>query len=368
MKVGVAHSIFAVAGAVAVIGLSAGVVYGAHVGDCDNNGTVSIGEVSRCGRIFSALTPLSNCPNCDRDGSGVVSIGEVSQAGLCFSDPNAPSCKVVTPPIGAATATATHTPPPTSTPTNPPPPTSTDTATPIPPTATFTVPNTATSTPTAVSSPSPTATQTLDDTPTPSETPTETPTPSETPTETSTAGETPAETETPTATATFPPTLTPTVSPTPTMASVCGNGFLESGETCTSCAADCVVHTCTATTPVRTFAVNYAVPSGPMVTGVTVLMGYRSDRVSLPGSGTGPAARVKNKPANAIAAINDLNYAIRVVLSRSVAFPPGRLFTVDFDSCQGATAPTAADFGCTVEGCSNSNGNIQGCTCTVTTP
>jgi len=106
------------------------------------------------------------------------------------------------------------------------------------------------------------------------------------------------------------------------------------------------------------------------VTGITVLVGYRSGTISLPGTGAAStvSARVKNKPANVIAAVNDLDYAMREVLSRSAVIPFGRLFTIDFDSCQGAAAPTAADFGCQVEGCANSFGNVDGCTCQVSIP
>lgn len=105
---------------------------------------------------------------------------------------------------------------------------------------------------------------------------------------------------------------------------------------------------------------------------MTVLLGYRSTLVSLPsnGSASSVALRVKNKPANAIAAIAavyDFNYALRVVLSRSSPpFPAGRLLTVDFDGCQSAAAPTAINSGCTVEGCSNVFGPLDGGTCTVT--
>jgi hypothetical protein len=65
---------------------------------------------------------------------------------------------------------------------------------------------------------------------------------------------------------------------------------------------------------------------------------------------------------------NDLDYALRVVLSRAGGLPTGRLFVVDFDSCAGAAAPTTADLACTVTGCSNSSGPISGCTCSVLNP
>ena len=47
---------------------------------------------------------------------------------------------------------------------------------------------------------------------------------------------------------------------------------------------------------------------------------------------------------------------------------PPPVFTIDFDSCTGASAPTINDFGCTVSGCANVNGAVDGCTCTVTAP
>lgn len=172
------------------------------------------------------------------------------------------------------------------------------------------------------------------------------------------------------------PTQTPMNVPTPTATATatpefhCGNGVLENGETCDSCPADCVAQPCAASTPVRSVDVQLAVPSELEVSGVTILVGYRSDVVSLPGTGAAPsvASRVKNKPSNAIGAVNDLDYALRVVLSRSAPFAPGRLFTIEFDSCDGATPPDANNFGCTVEGCSNTFGNLDGCTCTVTVP
>ena len=103
------------------------------------------------------------------------------------------------------------------------------------------------------------------------------------------------------------------------------------------------------------------------MTGVKVLVGYRSGTLSIPGSAgaSSVTARVKNKPAGAIVAVNDLDYALRVVLASSTDFPSGRLFTIDFDSCQGSAAPTAANVACTVEDCSSTFGKVSGCTCSV---
>jgi hypothetical protein len=125
-----------------------------------------------------------------------------------------------------------------------------------------------------------------------------------------------------------------------------------------------------ATTPLRTFRVDFAVPPGPVPSSVTVLVGYRGDLVSLPGSGavSSVRTRVKNLPSNSFPAVNDLDYALRVVVSRGAGVSPGRLFTVDFDSCQSAVVPTEADFGCAIEGCGSSSGPVDGCSCSTSAP
>jgi hypothetical protein len=149
---------------------------------------------------------------------------------------------------------------------------------------------------------------------------------------------------------------------------MCGNGFLEAGETCTSCAADCTVQACTATTPIQTFRVNFIAPLGTSPSVAGVLVGYRSNRVSLPNTGT--SARVKLRPTGTSQLVKDLDYAVRVVLNASAgsSIATGRIFTVDFDSCQGQAAVTPADFGCQIESCGSSTGPIDGCTCTVVLP
>ncbi|HVN87594.1 MAG TPA: hypothetical protein VMW17_22385 [Candidatus Binatia bacterium] len=306
-----------VAFAILLAAAPAPVAAAACVGDCNELNGVTIEEVQHTVNIYLDTADLSGCPNADRDHDGRVTIDEVQAAVLSYLG-DVTTCPTVVPLTPTAEAT---------------------TATPTP-------------TPTASSTDTPTATRssTLTLTPTQSDTPTATPIP--------------ADTATPTLTNTRTP------SPTPTKAPVCGNGFLESGETCTSCAADCVVKACTATTPLRTFAVTFAAPAGQDVSGITVLVGYKSGTVSLPGKGNAAtvSARIKNKPSNVIFSAFDLDYALRTVLSRSTPIPLGLLYTIDFDSCTGATAPTAADFGCTVEGCANQFGDVSGCTCAVTQP
>jgi hypothetical protein len=146
----------------------------------------------------------------------------------------------------------------------------------------------------------------------------------------------------------------------------CGNGILEAGETCASCPSDCTVRPCVVSKPVRTVSVRFAPPPDQEISGVTLLLSYRSDLVSLPGSGAGAAVRLIDKPQGAIVAVNDLDYAARIVVGSSAPIPLGRLLAIEFDSCDGAAAPSATDFACTVEACATVFGRAQGCACTAT--
>ena len=213
-------------------------------------------------------------------------------------------------------------------------------------------------------SPDATPTGGAESSPTPAATPTavDTDTPAATPTDTAAA---PTDTQPPTSTPAPPTsTATPTVNP-----AVCPNGLLESGETCTSCAADCTVSACTAVaTPPRTFRVDYAPPPGQPVSAIKVRVAYRSNRLSLPGVGPTPAARVKNRPSNTTTIVNDVNYAVEVTMSRSAGLAEGRLFTVDFDGCTGAPVPALSDLACSVLDCGSSFGSVDGCSCSVKLP
>jgi hypothetical protein len=231
--------------------------------------------------------------------------------------------------------------------------------------------------------PTPTATgelvpPTATETPTPEATSTSTPE-SVPPTSTFTSGP-PTETFTPAPTHTFTPTSTSTP-----LKAVCPNGLLEAGEECDPClpgelcscapadckvcAADCAVSACTpVATPPRPFRVDYAPPEGQPVTAIKVRVGYRSQRMSLPGVGPTPAARVTNRPGNTTTIVNDLNYAVEVTMSRSAGLVAGRLFNLNFDGCTGQAAPALEDLDCAVLDCGSSFGSVSGCTCSVKLP
>jgi hypothetical protein len=116
--------------------------------------------------------------------------------------------------------------------------------------------------------------------------------------------------------------------------------------------------------------VNFQAPLGALPSNVAALVGYRSDRVNLPGMAGSPSSRIKNRPTSTSQLVNDKDYAVQVLISgqSGATVSSGRLFTIDFDSCKGTALVTTADFGCTIVSCGNSSGTIDGCTCTVTLP
>lgn len=198
----------------------------------------------------------------------------------------------------------------------------------------------------------------------------------------------PTATQLPTFTPTATPagtaaTATPQPSPTPSPtagAGNCGNGFLETGEfyndptfgavgdlSGQACPADAQVLVC-AVGPTATFAVDLQAPLGTQPTSATILVGYRSDRASLPAAaGASTIARVTwPNPQPFVRGATDYNYAARVVTVRTSPIDLGLpIFSVTFDSCIGQPAPDAAILGCIVEGCASTGGPITGCTCTI---
>jgi hypothetical protein len=129
------------------------------------------------------------------------------------------------------------------------------------------------------------------------------------------------------------------------------------------------VQPCTSTTTTAAFTFDLIAPPGQSPTGATVLLGYHSGKLSIPGSGSAASVLARiTAPAPAPNPFirNDQNYAVSVVLGRPT--PLDVLFTVTFDRCQGAPAPTVADLGCAIVGCASGGPPIEGCTCQVRTP
>jgi hypothetical protein len=216
-------------------------------------------------------------------------------------------------------------------------------------------------------------------TPTPSGTATVTATATTTATRTATpAGPTATATDTPlggvptsTHTATFTPTPTFTATATPGGAT-CGNRVIEPGETCDSCPADCVVGPCSSPgAPTVAFRVDLLNEFGFDPTTATVLLAYNSTKVSIPGTGTATSVRQRvaaPPPLPQAFTPSDLDYGVQVLVSRNTPLTDVALFTVTFDRCSGAPAPTLADLACTAIGCAQGGGPVPGCSCTVSLP
>lgn len=168
--------------------------------------------------------------------------------------------------------------------------------------------------------------------------------------------------------------------PSPTGATVesCGNGFLEPGEFVddpvngligdlngVACPADAQVLACEPRESF-TFDVFLVPPLGTDPNSLTSVIGYRSNRASIPGTGTAGLQRVTfPNPQPFVRSARDFDYAIRVVGIRTGSFPDGPAFSIRFDGCVGQPNPTAGDMACTVEGCAGAGGGINGCLCSI---
>src|ERR1700687_2132658 len=131
----------------------------------------------------------------------------------------------------------------------------------------------------------------------------------------------------------------------------CGNHVLEPSETCSDYPVYCTVQPCSPAQPARRISIQFTAPADKEISGMTILLGYNSALVSLPGKGGdgSVSARIADQPEQAIVAAKDLDSAPRLRVGRTRPISAGALATIQFDSCAGAAAPTAADFACTVE-------------------
>ena len=153
-------------------------------------------------------------------------------------------------------------------------------------------------------------------------------------------------------------------------AAACGDGLLAGDETCESCPADCQPSTCK-TKSRRGVVVELAPQNGYDTVGaVTVLLSYRKGVLSLPGEKDAPAvrARVKARQKTAQFFVNDLGYALRVVVSSKDGLPKGPLLDVELDTCAGAPAAKPEDLSCRVESCAQGGGRLRSCSCSVSLP
>ena len=99
-----------------------------------------------------------------------------------------------------------------------------------------------------------------------------------------------------------------------------------------------------------------------------MFLAYRSDALSIPGSGLTVRPRVQSLVGGATFFPNDRDYALRLILTSSSVFPSPSLARVTFDVCAGAGAISASDLSCFVEGCAGPGGAIAGCSCSARLP
>ena len=160
----------------------------------------------------------------------------------------------------------------------------------------------------------------------------------------------------------------------------CGNGKIDAGETCDDgnllndsgfgpadiCPSDCAIAACTPT-GTQNVTVSFNAPSD--LVGLTVVLVYDDNKVSIPGHAGDGNVQGRLSSASFSMTPNDLDYALRNVLldSTFAGIPAGAAFTVEFDTCGGAV--TAADFGCLVADTSDVNfAPVAGTSCSVSVP
>lgn len=158
---------------------------------------------------------------------------------------------------------------------------------------------------------------------------------------------------------------------------LCGNGKIEAGESCDdgnvvdgdACPASCHIASCSVTGS-ATASVSFSLPAGANVAGLTVYLEYPEDSVQVPGQGNQVQVQnaIGNTPANTVFTPNDLNYALRVVLTENdnAAIAAGTLFEISLNRCNGNPLPAAGAFKCRVESASSpASTNVSGVTCSV---
>jgi hypothetical protein len=116
--------------------------------------------------------------------------------------------------------------------------------------------------------------------------------------------------------------------------------------------------------------VRFTPPQGAIIAGLTVLVDYPEGKVQIPGTGSAlPSGTITGLPPGAFPSANDLDHVLREIVGSGTSIPAGQLFRAKFQSCQGASVPTAGEFGCVVLEASDPFTNpVLGVTCTVTIP
>lgn len=120
----------------------------------------------------------------------------------------------------------------------------------------------------------------------------------------------------------------------------------------------------------RIVAIRVTPPEGGLMAGISLRLDYPHAKVSLPGEGDKVApGTLAQTPTGAIAAANDGDGSVRLLLAKAGEIPAGEVMRVRFERCEGAPDVEAADFTCTVLEVSDPTSNlVAGVTCAATLP
>lgn len=164
----------------------------------------------------------------------------------------------------------------------------------------------------------------------------------------------------------------PADDPTPTeLNPLCGNGKFDAGESCDdgnvvdgdACPGNCSIVDC-AVTGSGTVTVSFTDPSAS-VEGITIYLDYPEAKVKVPGSGSSIAVQNAVAATNGVSTPNDLDYAIRTLVTDAGPLPAGAILDITVQRCGALPAPS--EFNCRVESATAAGGvSVFGPTCSVT--
>ena len=109
-------------------------------------------------------------------------------------------------------------------------------------------------------------------------------------------------------------------------------------------------------------------PEGSGISTAVFELSYDAEKLAIPGHRNDESVkeRFDGFPQGAISAVNDMDGAMKVVVTGTKALPRRKpLFTIRFDVCAGAKQASAADLTCKVGSCVAMTTPVDGCTCRV---
>ena len=118
----------------------------------------------------------------------------------------------------------------------------------------------------------------------------------------------------------------------------------------------------------KTVVVSFAPPEGGLVAGLTMIVDYPEQKVSLPGEGTNVVKEaIGGTPTGAVVGANDSGTEVKLVLAAPGEITPGNVVELRFDQCEGGAALRTSDFTCRVADAADPMANlVRDVTCRVT--